>query len=272
MARYNMSRLGRFSSLDPRGGSIGDPQSLNKYAYVGNNPSNFVDPTGQFLMGPRGTPGGPGTDPFNPFSPSGIGAVYFPNEEGHWVQIGWFMFGGGGGGDGFYGGSMDVSRLRGNALVALLNPDCSSLFGGFKNAVTSLFNSSYNRYVPGQANPFPDQISSQTWNNLVQRISMRPSIGASTFEYTDRPGGIIFFTGRFLAADPGFATSPDQWSQMTGFFHEQEHAANHDPSLNATIDASTASYAADHRKINERCKLPQVEQQSFTTTEGITPP
>ena len=34
MARYNVNRLGRFSSIDPLSGNIGKPQSLNHYAYV----------------------------------------------------------------------------------------------------------------------------------------------------------------------------------------------------------------------------------------------
>jgi RHS repeat-associated protein len=44
--RYNSSSLGRFTSPDPLGGSISNPQSLNRYAYVLNNPLNFVDPFG----------------------------------------------------------------------------------------------------------------------------------------------------------------------------------------------------------------------------------
>jgi RHS repeat-associated protein len=45
-ARYYSSRLGRFMGPDPLGGTANDPQSQNRYAYVGNNPSNFVDPFG----------------------------------------------------------------------------------------------------------------------------------------------------------------------------------------------------------------------------------
>ncbi|MBI2044933.1 hypothetical protein HYT23_02660, partial [Candidatus Pacearchaeota archaeon] len=37
---------GRFTSPDPISGGIGNPQSLNKYAYVLNNPNKFVDPSG----------------------------------------------------------------------------------------------------------------------------------------------------------------------------------------------------------------------------------
>ena len=38
--------LGRFMSPDPMGGHKEDPQTLNKYAYVRNNPLNLTDPTG----------------------------------------------------------------------------------------------------------------------------------------------------------------------------------------------------------------------------------
>jgi RHS repeat-associated core domain len=38
--------MGRFMSPDPMGGHPDDPQSLNKYAYVDNNPLSLTDPTG----------------------------------------------------------------------------------------------------------------------------------------------------------------------------------------------------------------------------------
>src|SRR6266852_748161 len=41
--RYNVNRLGRFSSPDPITGRIGDPQSLNRYVYVRNDPVNLID-------------------------------------------------------------------------------------------------------------------------------------------------------------------------------------------------------------------------------------
>jgi RHS repeat-associated protein len=46
MARYHVNRLGRFSSPDLIPGSAGNPQSLNKFAYVHNDPTNRVDPSG----------------------------------------------------------------------------------------------------------------------------------------------------------------------------------------------------------------------------------
>jgi RHS repeat-associated protein len=47
-ARYNSSHYGRFMSPDPIGGQKIDPQTLNKYSYVRNNPINFTDPTGLY--------------------------------------------------------------------------------------------------------------------------------------------------------------------------------------------------------------------------------
>jgi hypothetical protein len=43
------SPLGRFMSPDPLGGTIYDPQTLNKYVYVRNNPLRFTDPTGMYI-------------------------------------------------------------------------------------------------------------------------------------------------------------------------------------------------------------------------------
>jgi RHS repeat-associated protein len=45
-ARYYSSPLGRFNSADSIFGSIGNPQTLNRYAYTLNNPLKYVDPTG----------------------------------------------------------------------------------------------------------------------------------------------------------------------------------------------------------------------------------
>ncbi len=37
---------GRWLSPDPLGGDIMNPQSLNRYAYVLNNPTTFIDSLG----------------------------------------------------------------------------------------------------------------------------------------------------------------------------------------------------------------------------------
>jgi len=45
-ARYYASTMGRFLTPDPLAGHVSDPQTLNRYAYVRNNPLNLTDPTG----------------------------------------------------------------------------------------------------------------------------------------------------------------------------------------------------------------------------------
>jgi RHS repeat-associated protein len=55
MARYNVNRLGRFSSPDPLAGSIANPQSLNRYPYGRLNPVNFIDPAGMDDCLPQNT-------------------------------------------------------------------------------------------------------------------------------------------------------------------------------------------------------------------------
>jgi len=51
---------GRWLSPDPLGGDVTNPQSLNRYAYVMNNPTSFVDPLGLLAAlgtDPAGYPG-----------------------------------------------------------------------------------------------------------------------------------------------------------------------------------------------------------------------
>ncbi|MDP9388796.1 MAG: RHS repeat-associated core domain-containing protein, partial [Actinomycetota bacterium] len=44
--RYYDSKPGRWTQQDPLAGSVFEPSTLNRYVYVGDDPVNFVDPTG----------------------------------------------------------------------------------------------------------------------------------------------------------------------------------------------------------------------------------
>jgi RHS repeat-associated protein len=80
-ARYYNQLLQRFMSGDPLDGDISDPQTLNMYSYVGNNPINLVDPAG---MNGQCDQNGcsdtvTGTDPGSGWGPGpGIGGSNFP--------------------------------------------------------------------------------------------------------------------------------------------------------------------------------------------------
>ncbi|MDQ1438358.1 MAG: hypothetical protein QOK43_1987 [Acidimicrobiaceae bacterium] len=65
-ARYYDSMTGRWTQQDPVPGSIADPGTLNRYAYVGGNPLNGTDPSGR--------------DWWNPFS--------WSSDTRKWVGIG----------------------------------------------------------------------------------------------------------------------------------------------------------------------------------------
>jgi RHS repeat-associated protein len=80
--RFDAGRWGRFLSADPYLGGIDitNPQSLNRYAYVLNDPTNMVDPLGLLSECPPGShavnpPGKPGhceDDPVLPADPCSI--------------------------------------------------------------------------------------------------------------------------------------------------------------------------------------------------------
>ena len=48
-ARHGANRLGRFLQRDAFAGTTGRPQSLNRYTYVENNPTNATDPEGLWI-------------------------------------------------------------------------------------------------------------------------------------------------------------------------------------------------------------------------------
>ena len=50
-ARFYSSRVGRMASVDPLSGNITNPQTLNRYSYVANDPIDFVDPSGKAMRG-----------------------------------------------------------------------------------------------------------------------------------------------------------------------------------------------------------------------------
>jgi RHS repeat-associated protein len=81
-ARYNVSRLGRFSSPDPISGSTSDPQSLNRYSYVRNMPVTLTDPFGLFPGGC--VPVAKHSDQDNKSSDSGRGQGPYDSSSGDW--------------------------------------------------------------------------------------------------------------------------------------------------------------------------------------------
>jgi RHS repeat-associated protein len=125
--RLQSPNLGRWMSPDPLGGDITNPQSLNRYAYVMNNPTTFIDPLGLLL------PVLPCDDVFDPECAGGDegGGDYWGDQFGPSTQycpdpldLTCFtfylpilppIFGGGGGGSGAPGGTAGTPGGIGNA-------------------------------------------------------------------------------------------------------------------------------------------------------------
>jgi RHS repeat-associated protein len=92
-ARHYSSQYGRFMTPDPAGIDAADltnPQSLNQYAYVTNNPVNMTDPSGMDLC-----------DDFAPCDDGGLGGI---GSDCIWCEQEPGLGGGGIGGGGIFGG------------------------------------------------------------------------------------------------------------------------------------------------------------------------
>jgi RHS repeat-associated protein len=106
-ARYYASSMGRWTSPDPSGlllANPANPQALNLYSYVGNNPLRFFDPDGLDGVDPAATQGwllallkkighffsgGGGDAP----PPSGPSWQPTPPTRGHYVTVGFYPAG-----------------------------------------------------------------------------------------------------------------------------------------------------------------------------------
>lgn len=79
MARYYISRLGRFNSPDPMGGNPANPQSWDRYSYVLNDPVNLSDPEGEYCQWDDGTDD-------DPPDAGGASQDECENQGGTWIQ------------------------------------------------------------------------------------------------------------------------------------------------------------------------------------------
>lgn len=81
-ARHYNPRLGRFMSGDPLGSSAdaSDPQTLNRYTYVNDNPVNLTDPSGMYMVIP----------PYKPDPWMGTNMISFGGEPGMCLSDSYF--------------------------------------------------------------------------------------------------------------------------------------------------------------------------------------
>jgi RHS repeat-associated protein len=114
MFRYYGSGYARFTSPDRLAGNKGNPQSLNRYAYVLNDPLNAVDPLGLVNPGspPNPTPiGGAGGAPGDPWENHFLCALFGVMCEDTGIPL-FFQGGGHGGGGGGQGKAFQERREK----------------------------------------------------------------------------------------------------------------------------------------------------------------
>jgi RHS repeat-associated protein len=148
MNRQYHSYWQRFDQPDPFDGSasLTDPQSLNRYAYVQNDPVNFVDPSGLNLSSGTCYTYGHYTrwdfgDGKSVTILNGTSTVCMGGGGGGGLYTGTPGIGGGGGGGQQNPGGRftpdqqaDVDDLKDTVRELLKNPDCARVLGGTKNA------------------------------------------------------------------------------------------------------------------------------------------
>lgn len=257
--RYDASRLGRFMTPDPLGGGLGNPQSLNKYVYVGNDPVNAVDPLGLssklYLyekVEVRAT-----VEDVELIEGGGSGeyldGVYVGSSGGTGGQSG----GSGSNGSGSAGatsGSANANKQK--VLRRLLNPKCAALFGGLANALKAL---SLTQYLPFSQAP-------EVAQNLRKK---NPLVNAYTESHTTyhipqsphAPPAVPIDVTTYLV--PGFFDQQSQNDQEVEQLHELLHGVGYNGDDPSPLDPSKQVDPLDDKQRNDIDKLcPQNDVQT----------
>ena len=186
MARYDVNRLGRFASPDPVSGSAADPQSLNRYAYVRNDPINYTDPSGMLMIPGYG---------YMSWGNSGFGSnwneFYFMENP---VRIGTlYQFTGT-----FNYGNYNLQQLIGYANEGELNLTTSPIYGAFLilEEPTVIIDASLNIWARGK---LINRLKGFANSNCAHVLSAIPGFTPSKF--MDMIGNVNFYDGRSSSQD-----------------------------------------------------------------------
>ncbi len=207
-ARLYDPAIGRFISADSIVQSPFGPQTLNRYSYVGNNPLNNIDPTGEsFLSGLVGAifssitaalTGGDVGDAFvqgfiTGFTLGAVSAEFAGVEDLTKLDkvVGYTMAGtvSGGLGSGFTGNDVEFGALAGG--VSSLFPQLvgakgfleESLVGGVSGGV--LAETQGGNFLEGFAGGFSSSTISYASYTIATRTGMFPGKGPKSHHYRD---------------------------------------------------------------------------------------
>jgi RHS repeat-associated protein len=219
--RYYASQQGRFYQADPLGmgaASLADPQNMNLYSYVRNDPVNFRDPRG--LDGEEITIR---IETWEPYLRTGLGgdgsgpALELPVEVG-----------GGGGGEQQGGGPSPQQQAINQAvavtrfILSFDNP-CSQTFGFWLNPpgrrdVRPALDALARRLQPGVI------LNNRTTGIEMSKFNTTGSVAGSSLEYRLPDRAIVNLSGPFYNAGRfGSFASNSLEGRTLAIFHELAH-------------------------------------------------
>ena len=214
-ARSYANRIARFSSLDPLGGDIGEPQSLNRYSYVRSMPVMVTDPTGMKLCPPAAS------IPDDENRKDGDFTEYFVSEEEadppQSQDTCSYQWGTGGGGGGFSIDGVDVTGLSG--LIGFY----SYLQGGNGSSAVPILtwlnlpgNFTAQNYTVYVGFPVPIPVDVTLYSITTTNVAIIQWINASG-DVSAISGGFAELGGEGVGAGAGGSPSP-AWAAIKAFF------------------------------------------------------
>jgi hypothetical protein len=209
--RSYVNRLARFSSPDPAGLAAVDPsnpQSWNRYAYVSNNPSGFIDPTGLVCNGVNNTMEDTLSNGTGIFDQQDCAA-----NGGTWSNQGGCMV------DGAEVScqlAMNLLSSPGGAATTCPNNDCSGLVARQGPGDTTVFQTWVPPSITNPLNPGdPIQVTTGYWQTLGTSTSSTSGLGlgpnfALPNSYRVQPPTLM--------ATPTLKFKPPSWQNFTHDF------------------------------------------------------
>jgi RHS repeat-associated protein len=239
IARIYVNRIARFSTPDQLGGNIENPQSLNRYAYVLNDPQNLSDPLGLCGGGPSDT-GAPCSN-FSYFDSNGciVNVTYYKEMGDDGIVYDMPMESepdcslaggdGGGGSNGGPGGGAGIQNSRDKARLLLSNPDCADFLKGLIAQINGIAKDkvSLDHFLAGF-----DSLK------IIPTPPGDPGVGYPTTAHVDH-------TGQSLEVHVDAPSSPGLPQVL---LHEDFHTlrfGQYDPGLAQNIWKSTAANGPD---------------------------
>jgi hypothetical protein len=243
MFRYYASSQGRFVSPDLLSGTIGTPESLNRYAYTMNDPINRIDPSGlvSLVGGCSGDDwcsgaidlagGGFGDDPGRDTCPKDAPGCFNNGPEG-------------GGG----GGSKDGAAKR-----VLNNSDCFNFIMGLLSSLFAQQNTQQSQALSHMNNDQRAKLF-QAQQQATQPMSfvgtlMSLNVTYSAAPYTGDSNAVATTAGNTVTVYPSFFDSDND--QVETFIHESFHSGTYnfrDTDIASALGLSATSGSDASRK------------------------